>query len=162
MKMSEFMEQIKAVYKNYFPESYCHVTYDKNLYASVGIICCLAGNREEESGGYWENDMLHISFSVDNNGKEFFQSLGVEFELPKVLRLEKWHNSYMIIPEDKYSVYGRETVSFRRVTGNAEKIIKGFDAFCGRLHKSLEQSIKDGKIHEHYAMIVSKKVGVIG
>lgn len=158
MKISEFVEQIKNVYKKYFPESLCHVKRENNLYASIGITCCLAGNREEESGGYWENDMLHVSFSVDNDGAEFSRNLGTDDELPEVLRLEKWYNSYLIVPESKYLVYGRETVPFRRVTGNAEKIVKEFDAFCGRLQNSIEQSIKDGKIHEHYAIIVSKKM----
>ena len=158
MKASEFMEQIKNVYKNHFSDSFCHVKHDKNLYASIGVHCCLAGNRDEEVSGYWENDMLNVSFSVDNDGKAFSRNLGADDELPEVLRLEKWHNSYLIVPDNKYMVYGRETVPFRRVIGNAEKIVKGFDAFCRRLRASLEQSIKDGKIHPDYAMIASQKL----
>ena len=121
MKISEFMEQIKTVYKKHFPESYCHVRHEKNLYTSIGISCCLAGNREEESGGYWENDMLHVSFSVDADGHELSRNLSADDELPEVLRLEKWHSSYHIVPENKYMAFGRETVPYRRTTGNAEK-----------------------------------------
>lgn len=158
MKVSEFMEQIKNVYRKYFPESYCHVTYDKNLYASVGIKCCLAGSKAEESGGYWENDMLRVSFSVDADGHEFPRDLGIDDELPDVLRLEKWQNSYLTVPDNKYMVYGSLPVPYRRTTGNADKMFIAFDAFCKRLKSSLEQSVKDGKIHADYAALVAEKL----
>ena len=158
MKISEFRVQIKDVYKKHFPESFVHVSHDKNLYNSIGISCCLAGGQDELSGGYWQNDMFHISFSVDADGLELPRNLGADDELPEVLRLEKWHSSYAIKPESKYMAYGREAVPYRRATGNAEKLIAAFDKFCGRLKDSVGQSIKDGKIHDSYAMIASQKL----
>ena len=158
MKISEFRVQIKDVYKKHFPESFVHVSHNKSLYNSIGISCCLAGERDEESGGYWENDMFHVSFSVDADGSELPRNLGADDELPEVLRLEKWHNSYAIKPENKYLAFGREVVPYRRTTGDAEKLITAFDKFCGRLRNSIEQSVTDGKIHPDYAMIASQKL----
>ena len=158
MKISEFQVQIKDIYKKHFPESFVHVSHAKNLYNSIGISCCLAGGQDELSGGYWQNDMFHISFSVDADGSELPRNLGADDELPEVLRLEKWHSSYLIKPESSYMAFGREAVPYRRTTGDAEKLITAFDKFCGRLRNSVEQSVKDGKIHDSYAMLIPQKL----
>ena len=66
MTVQDFMDKIEDTYHKYFPNSACFARFKMFMgHPYIAIHCFLAKDKSELSGGYWENDMINISFNID-------------------------------------------------------------------------------------------------
>ncbi|SRR5258706_4648131 len=150
MQTQEFTKAIERTYHSYFPSSAISVTFHSSLYRSIWITCYLAGNKEELSGKIWGNDILNISFSIESDSGEFSRDVTLESELPENLVLEVEHKSYAIKPETHNMAYGKRKLSFRKMQGNATKLLQVFDKYFAQLKESLTIDLASNVISEGY------------
>lgn len=158
MKMRELTNQIQQAYSKYFTDSKCSVVLSSNLYHSVSIACFLANNKTELSGGYWENDMFSIRFSIDTETGEFSKDLTLDSEVPNNARLTVSRKSYALKPPSRYFAFGTKQLAFRKTVGEGEKIVKSLDKFFSKLHAELLQDIKADLIHDNHKALLASKI----
>lgn len=158
MTINNLCNELQNTYYNYFPESLCKATLTKNLYPSISIWCFLANNKEELSGGYWENDILSVRFTIDTTTGELDRSTTGETESPENLRIQADSKSYLTKPDNEYMCYGRKQLKFRKIIGDAQNIIKCFDKFCMHLKADITSTYIDNRIHDNHKSIVQIKV----
>ena len=65
MTFAELKEGIEKAYAKYFPKSKCAVTLSRMIGYAIFVECYVAGDKSECPNGYWDNDMMHISFNVN-------------------------------------------------------------------------------------------------
>ena len=160
MKLSEFESQITDAYKKYFPNSRIFVQYSDKLGATITIGCYLAGDKTENSGNYWDNDIFSIAFSIHGeSGQQLPKGLTADSELP-TLELTKYRAHYFITPENKNLCYESRSLSFRKTQGESGKIIDTLNKFFSKLHESITADYKNGRIHPNHFALVGKKLGL--
>lgn len=156
MKYAEFAEKIAAEYAKRFPKSMCRVNIYKGFGKSISIALYLAGNSEEVSGGYLANDMFNISLTthLPDNFKEDTD------ELPNTMIMEKSRNHFWIKPDNTYMCYGRHEISYRKASGDAERLIKAAGKFMDKILYAVIDDIGNGKIHDNFIALVERKIKV--
>ena len=152
MKYTEFAENIRAIYAEKFPNSVCKVEAVKNFGKYIFITCSLAENINECANRIAMNDMFHIQFCITLNDNFNFES----DKLPEQMALECRTNNYLIIPENKYLCYSRRKISYRKVTGTAEKLEETFKKFIDKLYNQLIEDYNGGNIHKDFKEIVQR------
>lgn len=160
MITSEFCTKLESIYNKHFPQSKAFAKFDSRFYSSIFVNLFLAGSREENSGNYWDNDMLHVTFRIVTPLGEFPKDITIDSELPEVILIENIDKSYWLKPENHYMAYGRRKLSFRKAEGNAEKILQVFEKFCIALKNSLIEDLQNDLIHSNHKELLTKKLGV--
>ena len=155
MKTQEFINQIESNYSKYF-NGLCKVKLSHNLYSDITVHCFLARDKTELSGGYYENDMLSIQFSITEVGKQLPKDLTLESELPSQLQMKIDQKSYYITPQEKYLAYSRVTLPFRKTKGTSEKLIKIIDNNFKKLHDSITEN--KNLIHKNFIEFVKNNL----
>jgi hypothetical protein len=158
MTIHELCKRIDADYHEVFPRSSCSVYLATNLYPSISVACKLAGERQENHGGYWENDMFGISFSIDNRGRELPNGVTGESECPDVLQLNVWRKRYTLKPDHPHMCYSHKLLPFRQTTGDAERIIATLKRYFIKLHALLEEDLKAGNVHKDHEPLLRSKL----
>ena len=158
MIVHELITHIENSYYKHFPKSKIFVKFSINLYPSISIRCFLAGDKTENISNYWDNDILNIRFLISGeNFQEFSRDINADSEL-NLISLENNDKSYRIKPDSLYMAYGRRQLSFRKIQGNPEKIIKSLDDFFKKFKKSLLDDLNNGSIHKNDLDIVRNKI----
>jgi hypothetical protein len=159
MIMQDFLTEIEKTYSAHFPYSRVSVQFNKNLYSSIFIRCYLAGDKIENSGKSWDNDMFMIIFQIDTTSGEFPRSITLDSVMPDNLVMESTYNHYHIKPDSPYLVYSsKKPVNYRKVKGDYHKILNTFDKYCNGLKESLLDDLSNDRIHPNYKSIVMAKV----
>ena len=158
MKIADLTEKLEETYHKHFPNSSISARFELGMYPSIWVACYLAGDKKENSGGYWENDMLRISFRILNGeDMDFSRSTSAE-SLVNSVTIEAHRKTYTTKPSDKFSVYGHAKLSFRKTVGTPENIIKVFDAFCTKLKASIKNDLENDKIHADHVELIKIKL----
>lgn len=142
---NELTKEFESVYKKYFKDS--TITFKTGYLGNTSTIfisCYLAENESELINGYKENDMFHISFELKDNGNDYV-----------LINLSK---CYFIKPLMSYLAYSSVDIPFRKINGNKEKIIKGFEKFIIKLKEQLQLDIKNNLIHDNFTELLLKKI----
>ena len=142
---NELTKKFESVYKKYFKDS--TITFKTGYLGNTSTIfisCYLAENESELINGYKENDMFHISFELKDNGNDYV-----------LINLSK---CYFIKPLMSYLAYSSVDIPFRKINGNKEKIIKGFEKFIIKLKEQLQLDIKNNLIHDNFTELLLKKI----
>jgi hypothetical protein len=157
MKTKELIAAIENTYNKHFPYSKISVKFS-TFYPSISIKCFLAGDKNENSGGYWDNDILYVGFMISGeNFKEFPKNTTLDSELG-IIALENNAKSYHVKPDNQYMVYGRKELTFRKIQGNPEKILKSLDVFFERMKSSLQDDLNNDRIHKNHVNLVMSKL----
>lgn len=154
MNIKELTYELEDIFYERFPESYINIRWYTNIYNSIGIGIYLAKDKSELSGGYWENDMLDIKFTLDMDGKEIPKDANWESPVPKELTISCDHKSYHITPPDRYLAFGTRKLSFRK----SQNIIKAFEKFIDQLYNNIVDDINNEQIHKSYVELVKSKI----
>jgi len=154
MKFKEFQDRIMAVYAAKFPKSLCACRFISGFGKYITIDCYLGAGDDEFPHRIKENDAIYTKLSINlpRNWTE-------ENELPDTMTFEAIRNSIKHKPpQDESYFYCKYTkVSFRRTTGDAEKIIKAFTRFVDRLHKKIsEQYANDNLLPDDMELFARK------
>ena len=142
---NELTKEFESVYKKYFKDS--TITFKTGYLGNTSTIfisCYLAENESELINGYKENDMFHISFELKDNGNDYV-----------LINLSK---CYFIKPLMSYLAYSSVDIPFRKINGNKEKIIKGFEKFIIKLKEQLQLDIQNNLIHDNFTELLLKKI----
>lgn len=154
MKFEEFKSEMEKLYAKYFNGSLIVVSKYSCFNKCVFVNMYLAKDKTEESGGYYDNDMLNVRLMIDKKDGKFDS----EYNMDGEFTVEYNSKSYLTKPEIGYAAYGRVRLTARKYSGDAEKILKNTDKFLKKLHDSLIQTYKEGKIHKHHIELFEKRV----
>ena len=154
MKFKEFQGRIMAVYAAKFPKSLCVCKIHNTLGGYINIDCYLGAGVDEFPHRIKENDAINVKLNIDlPRGWEH------DDELPDTMTFEAIRNSIKHKPpQDESYLYRKYTkVSFRKTTGDAERIIKAFTRFVDRLHNEIsEQYANDNLLPDDMELFARK------
>lgn len=146
MKFAEFKNQIQNAYTSKFPESLCDCSIHNSFGGFISINCFLGASREEFQHYISQNDAINIRLNIDlpKNAERW----NMETELPDVLTITVSSHAIKHKPPEELSyLYCCYTnVTFRKTTGNAEKIIKTFAKFVDRIYNGISEQYKAGNL----------------
>lgn len=154
MKFKEFQDRIMAAYAAKFPKSLCTCTLIEGFGKYIFIDCYLGAGDDEFPHRIKENDAINVKLNID-----LPRGWKHDDELPDTMTLEAIRNSIKHKPPQNESyLYCKYTkVSFRKTTGNAEKIIKAFTRFVDRLHNEIsEQYANDNLLPDDMELFARK------
>ena len=159
MTVQDFMNKIEDTYHKYFPNSACFARFKLFMgHPYIAIHCFFAKDKSELSGGYWENDMINISFNI--NLPKDIES--VEDTMPDSVVLETLNGTSFLTkpykPEDKYCAYGTTKVPFRKTTGTPTKIITAFDKFSKKLYDAIVTEYNEEHLDDKHAELAKNKI----
>ena len=153
MKIKEFNKKVVECYGKYFDGSLC----DSKIYTCLGkslyIQCYLANNEKECAFGYFDNDPLKIKFNINLS-----DDVTEESELNNNLILENYCKEFYTKPSESYLCYGHKSISFRKTTGDADKIIKSLDRFFKKLHDAIIEEYNKDNLKEEHKKLFEKRV----
>ena len=156
MQFSEIKLAIENTYHKYFPKSLCVVRLMSVISGDnfIDITCLLAANEKELPHGIDRNDCFYNRFTIDlpRGWKE-------SDELPDDMQLEALNNEIKHKPKSEHDYWYCEytKVSFRKTTGNAEKIIKAMDRYFKRLFDAtMEQYEAENLLPDDAALFKNK------
>ena len=154
MKYKEFQDRIMTAYAAKFPKSLCTCTLIEGLGKYIFIDCYLGAGDDEFPHRIKENDAINVKLNID-----LPRGWKHDDELPDTMTLEAIRNSIKHKPPQNESyLYCKYTkVSFRKTTGDAEKIIKAFTRFVDRLHNEIsEQYANDNLLPDDMELFARK------
>lgn len=159
MTVQDFMSKIEDTYHKYFPNSACFARFKMFLGKPyIAIHCFFAKDQSELSGGYWENDMINISFNI-NLPKDIEST---DDYMPDSVVLETMRGTSFLTkpykPEDKYCAYGTTKVPFRKTTGTPTKIIASFDKFSKKLYDTIVSEYNADHLDSKHAELAKNKI----
>ena len=154
MKYKEFQDRIMTAYAAKFPKSLCTCTLIEGFGKYIFIDCYLGAGVDEFPHRIKENYAINVKLNIDlPRGWEH------DDELPDKMTFEAIRNSIKHKPPQNESyLYCKYTkVSFRKTTGDAEKIIKAFTRFVDRLHNEIsEQYANDNLLPDDMELFARK------
>jgi len=140
---NDFVSTLEKVIKKHFPKSYIRVQFGGNFEPSVHIVFAL-GNKQDWSGGYFENDIVSNSMHIWGFEKDGTMKDKQQLD-------PSGSGSFVITPApDSYMAYDRVKVPVRKKTGSPDAIVKSVDKYFGDLKKALKSnSDKFASGHEY-------------
>jgi hypothetical protein len=120
----------------------------------IDIRLYLGANNDEFPHRIADNDAINMFFSIDIPRDRTEDS-----ELPDTMTLEAIRNSikHKPSPDKPYWYCEFSKVSFRKTTGDAEKIIRAFTRFVDRLYKEIsEQYANDNLLPDDMELFARK------
>jgi hypothetical protein len=160
MLINEFLREIENTYHKYFNNSRCSARLHTNLYKSMDIACYLAIDINELRGGYWENDIFNIRFTINTENGELEKGITQASEVPENLKIESYQKSYLLKPATHYMAFGSKQLSFRKTKGNYKKILVTLDKFFKQLHEELMKDIEADQIHNNHLALLKTKLNI--
>lgn len=154
MKFKEFQDKIMTAYAAKFPKSLCTCTLIEGFGKYIFIDCYLGAGDDEFPHRIKENDAINVKLNID-----IPCGWKHDDELPDTMTLEAIRNSIKHKPpqDESYFYYKYTKVSFRKTTGDAEKIIKAFTRFVDRLHNEIsEQYANDNLLPDDMELFARK------
>ena len=150
MLFEEFKTQLENVWKNHFPKSKINIYFTSNLGNAIFIDTYLVENREELSGGYFENDMIKNSFMLydlkDKNNLETFEVSSADC-------------GFMIKPELEWLYCSYKNIRFtKKKQENCDGFIKKFTKYVETLKSEIINCYNNNLIHDDYKKLVEEKI----
>ena len=137
----DFVHNMKAVFNNRFPNSYCKVAVSFSLAPSVFIYFDLAKNADECANKIQANDicgMAWCSFDIDENG---VLKDKISFERLKGYGIRR--KAHKDDPKEKYLVYSSIPVKYRKTTNEPSKVIKTFEKYVENMANIILENIDE-------------------
>ena len=160
MNITEFKNQLEKSYAKYFTNSKIKIQ-NNCLGEGFNISCYLINNIDEAINRIIQNDMFDISFEITtptDNSNYFKPKITTLADLPQELVLNVWHKTYTIKPVNKYCVYGRASLPFRKQSGTPEKLLEVLDKYFAKLHNTLKIELENDNIHENFVQLLKSKL----
>lgn len=161
MKASELKTKIQEAYAKHFPDSLCVVKFSTSMYRCIWVDCYIAGKPAEFPHGISHNDMLNISFRIENKqGTEMPEGFGENSTLPEIMQISNKCNSYLLKPPvGSYLCYDRRKISHRKVDGGWIKMLDNLNKFFIKLKASLLNDLTADCIHKDHVELLKTKLG---
>lgn len=134
MKFEEFKTEIEKLYTDKFGKSSCICSIYKCLGKSITIDCHMAENTSECPNGIAGNDMMSVCLNI-----RLPDGWSETDELPENLTMEAWKNSVKVKPTNRYLYCEYKKASYRKASGNAEKMIAAFRKYIDQLYALIRE-----------------------
>lgn len=153
MTSQEFCNEVKKLYKKYMPNSNVFAKFETNLAPWIRVVPYVCKSVNECPNKIIHNDPLHVRFSIflDKNIK-------IDTPLPEILIMEVEDRYFTTVPDDKYCTYGTHKFPFRKVKGNAKKILLTLDKYFKTIKTDIEKLVKEDKVHKDHLELVKSKI----
>ena len=152
MKFKEFKYNIEHLFNGKFDKSLCLCKVEDGIIRCIVINCLLAENLEECPHSIALNDMFGISLSID-----LPYEWKISDDLPDDMTLEANHRRIRIKPKSDYMYCDMKQISFRKVSGDAEKLIAAFEKFINRLYNTVKTEYLNGNLLQDDCVLIKKK-----
>jgi len=152
MKFAEFKQHIENTYNALFHASKCRCMIYNCFGKSITIDCWLAEKTEECPNNIPANDMFHISFIID-----LPKDWQDDDDMPDNMTMKAYAKDIKIKPENPMFYCDRKTISFRKTSGNAEKLMQTFSNFVIRLFKAVMEEYKNDNLLAYDMQLIQKK-----
>lgn len=130
----ELAGEIIKVHNKYFPNSYIHSEYSRNISPSIMVKIALSSSKKEAPYNILDNDpaitqfAIHLKGSVDEDDStltgpitvERFRGIGLAWNYP--------------------GGFEKVKIPFRKTTGDPQKILKAFDRYFSRLRDAVKEN----------------------
>jgi len=155
MTIKEFLNEVRKIYAEHFPDSQCQAKLAKNLGRAIFIDFYLAKDSSEVSHGYAQNDMFKCGFVIhlDDN-------VEADSQMPDAT-LEAMSSVIATKPSNKWLAYDATKVPFRKTTGNAKKLLSTIEKYVQKLANTIHTEYENDNIADNYKAIVKSKIGNI-
>lgn len=151
MTPEEFCNEVKKLYKKYMPNSNVFVKFETNLAPWIRVVPHVCKSIEECPSKIIHNDPLHVRFSI------FLKNIKADTPLPETLVMEVDDKYFTTTPDDKCT-YGTHKFPFRKVKGNAKKLLSVLDKYFKTIKFDIKKLLQDNKIHKDHLELVKYKI----
>lgn len=169
MTAGEFIDQVKSIYGQYFPNSEC---YAQNLKVMgmeyIQIKWYLSKDASECAYNIRQNDLLSVAFNIDlldttESGRVYEMSIydnsdANDVSMPSTITLDVMEKYFWVAPADSNYVYEGKRLPYRKTTGSPEKILSVLDRYAQILYRELTSAYNAGDIPEKYQKLVESKL----
>lgn len=152
MNFGEFKDRIEQIYKDKFNKSYCKCKIYSCLGKSITIDCHLAENKSEFPHGIDKNDMMQVCFAIS-----LPDGWSIDDDLPENLMMEAWSSSITVKPTLDYLYCEHKKVSYRKTSGDPEKMIATFGKYVDRLYNTIKAEYKANNLLEFPSALIKEK-----
>ena len=152
MKFAEFKQQIEAAYKAAFGKSFVACKVYRCLGTSLTIDCLMAENERECPNNIAGNDMIRASFMI-----HMPSGWTAEDDLPENMTMTAIKSSIKTKPAESIYYCDYRKISYRKTTGNAEKLIAAFGKYVDRLHGAIVEEYKNNHLLDFDMELVRMK-----
>lgn len=152
MTISEFLDRVKEIYSDHFPDSACSAKLVKILGKSIFIDFYLAKDKTEVANSIWQNDVFKCSFSIYLEGNP---------ELDDPMPFAELTCSSSCIktkPEQRYLYCDLVKVPFRKVKGGANKLLAAIEKYVQKLADTFHSLYDSDMIHPDDKELVDSKI----
>lgn len=145
----QLIDELKSIYKKEFPKSHLRISFRNTFGGIIAIRMMLADDDKSEwLNGIIDNDMLIADFMIDGFDQEGNAIKPLEF-----INTRSGFGFYTK-PDNKYMVYGRHKIRFRKSKGDTKKISAAFKKTVQKLKSELQSQIDN--FHYHYEPMKAK------
>ena len=152
MTFEQFRNDMKTAYTKKFDKSFCDVTIYNCLGKSLVVTCHLASDNSECVSNIVQNDMIQVMLSIDlpRDWKD-------GDELPDNMTMKAIKRNIKTKSAEAYLYCDYRPISFRKVTGGAEKMIASFEKFVDRLYKAVMEEYEKDNLMDFDRDLVQQK-----
>ena len=156
MTVAEFLQSVKDIYNEHFPDSYCKAYLAKIFGRAIFLDFYLAKDEHELFNGYWENDMFKCSCVI-----HLPDNIDINSPMPETVQLQSMSSAIRTKPPVSYLAYGSVKVPFRKATGNSTKVLVYIDKYVSRIASTMKQVYDEGYVSKSDEEIVARKINNI-
>lgn len=153
MTVAEFLQNVKGIYNEHFPDSYCKACLAKIFGRAIFLDFYFAKDTHELFNGYWENDMFKCSCVI-----HLPNDIDINSPMPETITLQSMSSAIRTKPPVRYLAYGSVKVPFRKTTGNSSKVLAYIDKYVSRIVETLNNIRDEGYVSESDEEIVARKI----
>lgn len=158
MKLKSFYDNMKEIYNKKFSKSRLVFVYGALCNNVIFVDLLLSQDNKECSNGIVENDMFKITFEIKfSNIENIKGNNDIELDNTEIV-FSMINNGYMIKPKNQYLYCEYKKVPFRKIVGNTDKVLQGFEKFVTRLYNSVKTDLDNDIIHSNFTDFVKTKI----
>lgn len=148
MFIRDFMDEVKEIYNEKFPNSKCVVHLTKNLGSAIFIDCFFANSLDEEPNRITGNDMFKIGFVIHLNRENENDDLGTQ-------TMTAMQSVIAIKPSNRYVAFDTVKIPYRKTTGDAQKLLLSFKKYVARLYDITKDNYESGNFTEYWDRVAT-------
>ncbi len=152
MKFAKFKTEIEKLFAEKFGKSYCECRIYKCMGKSITIDCHMAENTSECQNNISGNDMMMVCLNIS-----LPDGWNDTDELPENLTMEAWKNGIKVKSTSDYLYCDYKKASYRKTSGNAEKMITTFGKFVDRLYTLIKEEYQAENLLDFDMALVKAK-----
>lgn len=155
MTIGDFLDKVEEIYAKHFPDSACNAKLVKILGKSIFIDFYLAKDKTEVANNIWQNDVFKCSFSIYLDG---YPDITDPMPFAELICSSSCIKTK---PAQKYLYCDLVKVPFRKVKGDANKLLAAIEKYVQKLANTFRDLYDKDMIHDDDRELVDGKINNI-